>query len=517
MLIPGLTWIRSLEIDGADSLTSIGIFARDLESFSIRRVPSLRKLAIGSYLSSLLGEIKPQPVDPERCRGWIEQLGKTMEGPAALDLSYLPLAEQDLSPLIRNKRIRQLNLNGAGVTYSQVQQLAGMKRLESLLIPSTPLQQNELAWLLDQFPNLRDLWADARDLSNFDLTGRDRLRNVRITPMGNLDELRIVDLTRLSTCIRLTQSPKQLEIRNVPSLRGLAVEGPWPESAELQGLRDLEWFTGGGEGINDRVVNEVLKCDSMDRLTLAYPSVSAETLRRIGSLNELTFLALPGANVNDDVVEHWRGLTSLWEVNLDDTEISVDTIGWLSRMESLRRLSINRVPLTEAAAEALAELQQVSELYLAGVSMSGKNLGRLLQRGSLETLDLSGWEISDEVLEILCSDGAHLKHLILRDNDVDEATFERLLAAAPALYVDMGWIPDFVDQKSLEELHRRAGALRREMNTGWRSMLRPRDDVYQVMSDGSLAREVPNQNQARDVPSLPVTYMSYLNRKRFYP
>ena len=238
------------------------------------------------------------------------------------------------------------------------------------------------------------------------------------------------------------------------------------------------------------------KCDSLDRLTLAYPSVSQEALRRIGTLKELTFLALPGANVNDDVVRHWCDLTSLWEVNLDDTQISVDTIGWLSRMESLRRLSINRVPLTEAAADALAELDQISELYLAGVSMSRRNLCKVLKRRNLETLDLSGWEIDDELLGILCSDGTHLKHLILRDNELDGPTMKRLLVATPHLYVDMGDFPDYIDRPSLEELHRRAGALRAEMNTGWRLMLQPRDDVYQAMSAGYIVRTGPDQNQA---------------------
>ncbi len=172
-------------------------------------------------------------MDREQSRLLIEQLGTAIKGPAELNLSYLPLAGHDLSALTQNKRIRHLKLNGTGVGFSHVQQLAGMQSLESLVIPSTTLKQNELDWLLDQFPNLRDLWVDVTDLTVLDLSGRGRLQQLRVTAMGNLEEIRITDLPRLHTCIRLTHSPKKLEIRNVPSLRGLAIEGPWPEHAEL--------------------------------------------------------------------------------------------------------------------------------------------------------------------------------------------------------------------------------------------------------------------------------------------
>ena len=491
-MIPGLTWLRSLEIDGVDSLTAFGCFARDLEHFSIRCAPRLRRLAIGSYMSTLLGEISPQPVDPQLCRKWIKALGK-MDCPSKLELAFLPLDQEDLSPLIGNKRIRHLRFEGMAITFAQVQQLAGLKNLKSLSIPSTPLQQNDLSWLLDQFPNIENLTIDSNGLTNFDLKGRGQLRDVRVTPMAHLAEIRIVDLPQLRTSIRITQPPKKLEVRNAPMLIGLAVEGPWPEVANLEGLRDLEWFTGGGARIDDQVANEILNCDALDRLTLAYPSISASTLRRIGTLKELTFLALPGANVNDDVVKDWSELLSLWEVNLDDTQISVETIAWLSRMESLRRLSINRVPLTEAAAEALGQLTQVSELYLVGVSMSPKHLRPLLKLGNLETLDLSGWKLDENLIEMLCSDGAQLKHLILRDTEINASAFQRLLAASPAVYLEMGEIPDFVDRHSLVELHRRAQLLRREMNTGWRLMLRPRDDIYRSAA--------ANPNPSRSEPA----------------
>jgi hypothetical protein len=512
--IPGRTWVRSLEIDGADSLSEFSCFARDLEQLSIARAKGLRRFSLGSFLTTLVGGIFPQDVDSHQCQRWIDHLGE-LQGPPELDLSFLPLGFNDLSSLSQNAGVRHLNLSETGLVYDQVQKLEGMQQLETLNIGSTPLAEDALAWLLDRFPNVEFLTSNVRGLKLCDLRGRNHLRELHLTPLEQLRELRIVDLPQLRANIRLTRAPDVLEIRNVPSLRGFAMEGPWPENATFEGLRDLEWFTGGGEGIDDEVVDQVLRCDSLDRLTLAYPVVSQDTLRRIGNLRELTFLALPGTPLNDDVVRDWSALTGLWEVNLDDTQISVETIGWLSRIESLRRVSIKRVALNEAAADALGELTQISELYVAGVPMSPSKLCRLLRNGGLETLDLSGWKVDRELVDRICSDGFALKYLVLRDTEVDRDSLQRLMEAAPSMYVDLDRVPGGLSDSLVAELHRRAAALRYEMSTGWRQTLRPGEDVYQAGS-----AEVVSQSASTDgvspVLELPATYMSQISRQQLF-
>ena len=512
--IPGMTWVRSLEIDGADSLRKFDCFARDLERLSISRARGLRKFSLGSFLTTLVGGVFPQAVDPDRCQSWIDHFGK-MQGPTVLDLSYLPLECNDLSSLSDNSGVRHLHLSHTGLVYDQVQGLEGMRQLETLNIGSTPLAEDALTWLLDRFPNLKVLRSHVKGLALCDLRGRDQLKELHLTPLEQLRELRIVDLPQLRTNIRLTRTPDVLEIRNAAGLRGFAVEGPWPENATFEGLRDLEWFTAGGEGIDDEVVDQVLRCDALDRLTLAYPAVSQDMLRRIGNLRELTFLALPGTSLNDDVIRDWSSLTGLWEVNLDDTEISVETLGWLSRIESLRRVSIKRVPLNDAAADALGELTQISELYLAGVPIAPSKLRRLLRNGGLETLDLSGCELGPELVDLICSDGFALKHLVLRDTEVDRHSLQQLMEAAPAMYVDMDRMPKGLPDSLVAELERRAAALRRAMNTGWRQTLRPGADVYQTASaeTGSKSARSDASSPALEVPA---TYMSQISRQQLF-
>jgi hypothetical protein len=357
-----------------------------------------------------------------------------------------------------------------------------MKQLESLDIRSCRLQKDQLGWVLRQFPRLKRLMVDGKEIGNFVLSETDQLKEVVMTPLEQVKRVRLTDLPSLKAHLRIGCTPEQLEIRNVPSLRGLAVETAWPENAKIEGLRDLEWFAGGGDQIDDRLLDVILKCRSIDQLTLAYPSISKEKLVEIGRLPKLTLLSVPGADVDDSVTANWRSLQSLWEVNLDDTAISVRTLGWLSRIESLRRVSLNRVDLNEDAAEALSELRGVSELHLAGVDLDPQRLRGLIEAGNLESLNLSGWQVNESLMKVL-SGASTLRHLILRNTSIDAASLDRLLASNPDMYVDLGSRPDFVSDDVESELQRRGQIIQRAFSSGWRRALQ----VTHILPD----QEVP--------------------------
>jgi hypothetical protein len=480
-------WLSKLEVDGIDSLTRINCFARDLESVSIRRAPNLRSVVVGSFLANSFGDMTPLPADTERCQTWIDELGER-EGPGTVDFTALPLAQSDLTPLANNSRIRHLQFGGSGVSFEQIAKLEAMQQLESLDIRSCRLEQDQLTWLLEHFPNLKQLTIDGTALTSFDLTGKDQLRRISTTPLTDVEDIRIVDLPSLSTQIRVCCTPHQMEIRNAPSLQGLAVDSPWPENATVDGLRDLKWFAGGGERIDDSLMDVVLHCRSIDQLTLAYTSVTREKFSEIGKLLELSMLALPGADVDDEITANWSRLNSLWEINLDDTSVSVQTLAWLSKIDSLRHVSLNRVPFTDDAADALGELTGISELHLCDVSIDPEKLTPLLKKGNLESLNLSGWPVDAKLVDTL--DAPHaLRHLILHDTTIDAPSLERILASSPSLFIDLGEIPEFVSDEQAAELYRRALAVRRSFSTGWRQ------DMYQVDVNLNSDRDQQNPRQ----------------------
>ncbi len=497
-LVPGLTWVSKLDIDGAASLTSIECFARDLETISIRNAPSLRSLSLGSYLRSALGDITPQPADADRCQAWIKHLGE-QDGPATINFSALPLASVDLSPLVNNKRIRHLDFDRSGVSFPQIMQLEGMDQLESLDISSCRLEGDQLSWLLNHFPKLEQLNIDGTQLARFELAGQQRLKKIGTTVLSEVEDVRVVDLPSTSTFIRLSRTPKVLEIRNAPCLRGIAIEAPWPTNASITGLRDLEWFAGGGRAMDDALMEVILKCAKLDQLSLAYTSISRTKLKEIGQLDRLSLLALPGGDVDDEVTANWHRLKMLWEVNLDDTAVSVETLAWLSRIESLRRLSLNRVSLDDAAVEALSELRQLSELQLAGVSIDPTKLRPLLQNGHLVSLDLSGWKVDAALIDTL-ADAPTLKHLVLHDSPIDAESLDHLLAASPFLYIEFGANTGLLSDELTSELRRRGLAVRRDFNLGWRRALRAGNVTRGMVEREAAARQDPQHVVSFSMP-----------------
>ncbi|MGI9474362.1 MAG: hypothetical protein ACR2NZ_22665 [Rubripirellula sp.] len=475
-LLPGHMWLTRIKVSQTPSLKRFGCFAGDLQELSIADAQSLRSFAIGSYLVSSIGSMHLTSEIPEDTGTWLRHLGE-LSGPAKLDLTGLPMPDVDLSALVTNKRIRHLSLSGCEISFEQIRQLEGMGQLEKLDVRSCELKQDELSWILNAFPNLEALYVNGADLTELDFSDMENLRMFQVNKLRQANVVRIVDLPYLEAQLHLDCSPEQFEIRNARSLTGIAIDAPWPENAQVSGLRDLTWFAGGGRHVDDQLFDEILGCPELDQLTLAYTSVSRERLSELGVLDGLSMLALPGSDIDDSITTSWSPLQSLWEINLDDTQISVATIAWLSGIDSLRRVSLNRVPFDDAAADALGELQQVSELQLSGVNVECEKLTPLLDAGNIESLNLSGWKIDDRVIDALCSCPS-LKLVRLHDTATTPEQVQQLMEANDAIFIDLGKNAQPISAVVQQELEQRAIALLRDSSSGWRQAIRVRVGNY---------------------------------------
>ena len=490
--VPGLTWLSELHLDGVASLTRIGCFARDLNSLSIRNAPNLRELQLGSYQVCAGGTALLETVDPGSCQNWIDELGRG-DGPVMVDLTALPLSGIDLSPLVANARIRNLRLANTKVSFQQIKALSEMKQLESLDLNDCPLEQGQLAWLLEHHPKLAELHIDGSMLQEVDLTGTNPLRVLRTTNFKQLRDLRMVDVPDLDVRLHLVGAPDRIVIRNAPSLRGIAVEQPWPKDAEVCGLRDLEWFSAGGAELNDSVVDALLSCEAMDRLTLAYSSISPEKLSRLGELSELSSLSVPGLPVDDQVTAHWHGLTKLQRVNLDDCSISLGTLAWLSQIDPLRRLSINRVNLNDAAAAVIANLVQLTDLQIADTSMNPNPLIALLSRDTLERLDLSGWQLDGELVDALAN-CLSLQWLTIHHCELSNESLQKIVATNPKLKIDLGEQTQGYSASLVANLETRIIEQARYSSPSWYSQIISTVDYsYAVVGSGREASDSPNR------------------------
>ncbi|MEM8668215.1 MAG: hypothetical protein AAGG48_11905 [Planctomycetota bacterium] len=514
LYFPGQSWITELEIVDAPSLKEVGLFARDLDRMLIADVPSLQRFTLGSYMVSLSGARERQPADSDRCQQWIQKLGE-QDGPATVDLQSLPLQDADLTPLAKNRRIRHLNLDLSGVRFDQLTAIAEMKQLETLDIRSCRLKQDELAWILEQFDHLESLRVDGSELDAVDLREPLRLKSLITRKFDHAQSLHFVDVPDLRTEVRMMHAPEQLEIRNAQGLSGLTLEqDPWPGDAELVGLRDLEWFGAGGPAVNDALVDELLTCRLMDTLTLAYADVSPDRLRLIGAYPKLRVLAVPGTRVDDAVTESWTELKGLLDVNLDDTDVGVGTLVRLGRIDSLRRLSLCNVDLDDAALAALGQMESLSQLMLAGVRIPPNRLRALFLLPELESLDVSGTPMDDSWVELIQE--SKVKHLVLRGSDFDPDVLRRILDAKEMLYVDLGELPETIDDQMVEELTERALKVQTEFQQGWQSVFLS-SDLY--MTEGSTSRlglNIPDDPRQAVTIGIPRS-VGRIDAKRFRP
>ena len=513
-LVPGLTWVRNLNVDGADSLSEIGCYAKDLEQLRLGDSANLKKLKLGAYLVTLTGNVIPQETDPEKCRRWIRYLGER-RGPYELDLGYLPLKGIDLTPLAQNVEIQQLNLNGTHVDFSQVKQIGSKPEYNSLDARTTLLRGREFEELLEQFPEIDRLLINGEQIHSLDTRDRDRLKFLRVSTMREIEKVSLLNQPRMRTSLTMVASPKVLHIENVPGLEGLSLEGPWPVSASLRGLRDLEWFAGGGAELTDEIAKEVLKCSHLHRLTFAYPSISREALSGIGQLKELISLALPGTSIDDGMVRSWRNVHDLWEANFDDTSVSTETIIWLTRMSSLRRLSLNRIRLDESTVQAIVALRQICELHLENTQLPSEALSTLLQYGHLEVLNLTGWKFSEALLSVLENNAKRLNHLIVRDEDLSLDLFRRLMNLSDQIYVDVSVLPEGITDEEVTSLHERADAVRRLSNSGWRLMLEAPQDTGSGMNRDEFWADRARRVSDRERPWMPEFFSVSLRPEKF--
>ena len=482
--LPGHTWFSRLELDGVESLGRIGCYAGDLDSLQIRNAPSLRYLEIGAFDVYSSGTAKLISVDPHRCQQWIEGLGQG-DGPALVDLTSLPLAGVRLEPLTENSRIRQLRLSHSGVTFDQVKCLASMPQLERLDLGACPLEHDQLAWLLERLPNLRRLRVNVSQLRSVELSKLESLRHFETTTFQDLRELQIVDSPNLIGQLHLLTAPDTLLVENAPALRGLAVAQPWPKQARISGCRDLEWFAAGGPEVDDEIVNALLGCSGMDRITLAHTRVSAEKFAELGRLDRLTSLVVPGAPIGDDVTRRWHGLKMLQEVDLSDTSISAATIAWLAKIETLRRLTLNRIEFNAEAALAMSNLIQLTDLDLADAVMDPKPLLMLLAEDSLERLDLSGWRIGDDLAAGLARNQS-LKQLTLRRCQIDPGAVQRIAEQSPAMLMDLG-------------VAKQPAGVRANSVHLWKKMMSTADFTFELIDGSADSIDDPANDRVRAV------------------
>ncbi len=397
----------------------------DLDNIELSGVQRLHEVAIGTDFVNPLHVPDHAPNAYDRSKHWLTVVGQ-LSDLRSLYLDGIRIEPAELERIAAMKSLRRLELTNCQLTTDDLDSIAQMQHLETMYLHRSQLDQKQLNQLLE-FPRLRSLTADLSQIRRFHIANDSRLEQIESLPMRNLESLRLENLPRFAANIIVQDSIQQIFVSKVPCLVDLTVECPWPKDVQLRAIHKLQRFAGGGPNLNDHEIQSILKCTNLDQLILAYPSLSKQTLRKLGRLESLTILEVPGCPVDDEVTSHWLPLKRLRRVNLDDTQVSAATAEWLRSIESLRSLSLNRLTLDRATCERLVSLRQLSDISLADTSIAGKYVVRMLEFGNLDFLDLSGTQLTDDVLEAIKL-ARNLKTIYLLDVPLEVNQVQQLLS-----------------------------------------------------------------------------------------
>lgn len=503
--LPSAPWIRKLTTDNVPALKELKIYCDRLEEVCIDaddplsiRLAINKELDPGTRLSGLnsgssytivngqivMPNAGPTPPADER-QAWLDRFSQS-GGPHTLDLQLFPLDGLDLAPLARNTGIKSLRLSPAGVSPEQLLPLLQMKQLESLDIVGMESYGSIVEQLLTALPNLRFLNVSRDRFTSLKLDNHSQLESISGTPYEpsqtpgpsgvmasssmyyansyrpvRMESLHVVNMPKLAERFRLNNGSCKVHIKLAPALLGLIFAGPIPADTQLEGLRDLREFSGGGPGLTDAMAAEVLGCLQLQFLTLAHTRLDYKTVAKIAHLKQLQYLCLTGTPINEELFADWSELRQLKAFELEGTAISAEMMkticNWqnleelslgnldpfsmdaLGRLSKLRVLKIARTELTEANLLVLAKLPRLNVLDLSECQLHEGALGAIANRTNplLRLLVLKGATVPSKSLLTLAQNYAELV-IDLRAVNLDSATINSLVSQNRSVILDSG-------------------------------------------------------------------------------
>jgi len=431
--------------DRMPRLQGIAVNGTRLVDFQIKDSPQCRTVRIGADGYSERGSELRQEIPPAVLASLLRGIGSS-DGPYQVDLSNVPLGEVDLSPLAGNHHLKVLVLRNCGIKMEQLKGIEPMKWLTALDLQGCEIDQQGVQWVLDSFPQLVTLAfspeCERKRLmggrTSLEIVDRQHLQTIELGDSGLFfcDQVRIVNSPQLTLPLNL-ESVGNLEIRGAPSLTGIAIHTPPPPHAKVADFRDLHYLAVGGPTVTDPWIDALRNCAKLETLTLAYANVTPEALKRLANLDQLSSLALPGTPLDDAVVAHWPKLTQLHSLDVSETRLTGIGLRRLTTSGYLNHLALNHTNVLPNDLDFLKNRSTIRTLLLSGVGMDASTLELVLKSNAIEQLDLSDSPVTAEVLDAIAKDGAALRHLALRNCQLDHDRLAQIVQQYPALLLDL--------------------------------------------------------------------------------
>ena len=248
------------------------------------------------------------------------------------------------------EQLREISLQGKGITDNGLTQLPALKELKTLHISSTsakgetldrfqnsPLEQISIRGLTDKgaiklagFPTLRHLSCESSPLTIEGLSQLVKLDHIYYFNLVGCDQLSDQDISQISQLPILQQLHLQDTAAGDVTLAALA------ESLSLKNL------TIGGKNLTDVGMKDLCRIVSLQELNLrAEPNIVTDAgMEDFWRLVNLRSLHISAPSVTGSTFSSLTELSGLQQVSLETETLSPDAIRHLSRVESLSSLTI---------------------------------------------------------------------------------------------------------------------------------------------------------------------------------
>lgn len=453
--LPEMTRWQKVHLENLLSLTSLECQASDLESIQVSNTPQLQSIALGTSRVNQREQKSSDPSIPNDCGENFVNAISQLDSLNVVRIEGVRLTRDDLKGLCRIRFLQELQCVNTELSDMDLAELETKHSLQFLDVGECAISEQRLANLV-KLPRLKTICANLSRIERLQIANDIRIESLETRPLRQLRTLELMDLPRYCGNVVIQNHVDYLCLRSVPLLRELLLECPWPEDYHLEGVSGLERFAGGGPNLRDSVLDQLVTCRELDQLSLAYPQLSREKMKRISEMKQLTSLEVPGCPIDDDVVSHWNPITRLRHICLDDTAIGSETIRWLATLESLRSVSMGHLHLDAAAQAVLPSLNQVTELSLVQTELSDEAFAQVLKSRSIEILNLSKTKISRAKLEAI-SRSDTLKYCVFNDCGLSAAFIEQLFRDQPELHIEINNTKDlptdFLARSDMNRIH----------------------------------------------------------------
>jgi hypothetical protein len=370
-----------------------------VRELDIANATGLKNISCTAYEPNRKGWFRLAKIDQPVVDQLLEQIGKisTLE---RLSFGGIPFDASNLAEISKLPALGELKFSYTAPDSSQIELLAPLQSLAQIDLPDCKLTDENLSFLLNRFPNLVGTTVDVSQVKDFQLKRTSNCRWITSTPFSSIESFHLSS-PNFQSGFHLGPHLKNLIIEDSPKLNALVIDAPLPSNSRIKDLQNIQIFMVGGHQVNDTIFEAIENCVELDRLMLAYTSITKEKFQSIGNFALLRELAVPGNPIDDDMIRHWSDLNDLWSLDLSETQVDVAAIQWAVKNKSLRYLNLTGVQLSKKAREMLAELSQLAFLSVANTQLSPTELSKILRNPSLDYLDLSGIHLTPQHFDAL--------------------------------------------------------------------------------------------------------------------